>query len=74
MKEQWDCVLNDLEELGDKELLVLTNQYNIEIFFLFRLLPFDSSTFDQTNFEILKFVSKMIFSTPEFNPSIFFSK
>ena len=28
MKDQWDCVLNDLEEVGDKEfLLVLTNQY-----------------------------------------------
>ena len=31
----WDCVLIDLEELGGKEFLVLTNQYNVEIFFLF---------------------------------------
>ena len=33
-KDQWDCVLNDLEELEGKEFLVLTNQYNIEILFL----------------------------------------
>ena len=40
MKDQWDCVLNDLEELGDKEILVLTDQYKIEIFSCFlRLLP-----------------------------------
>ena len=32
MKDQWDCVLNDLEELGGEEFLVLTGQYNIEIF------------------------------------------
>ena len=32
MKDQWDCVLNDLEELGDKEFLVLTDQYSIEFF------------------------------------------
>ena len=30
MKDQWDCVLNDLEELRDKEFLVLTSQYIIE--------------------------------------------
>ena len=24
MKDQWDCILNDLEELGGKEFLVLT--------------------------------------------------
>ena len=52
MKDQWDCVLNDLEELGDKEFLVLTSQYNIEIFSCcLRLLPFYSSTFHQTNAE-----------------------
>ena len=28
MKDQWDCVLDDLEELGDKEFLVLMDQYN----------------------------------------------
>ena len=50
MKDLWDCVLNDLEELGDKEFLVLMDQYNIEIFSCFlRLLPFYSSTFHQTN-------------------------
>ena len=52
MKDQWDCVLNDHEELGDKEFPVLTNQYNREIFFCcLRLLPFYSSTFHQTNAE-----------------------
>ena len=52
VKDQWDCVLNDLEELGDKEFLVLTNQYNIEIFSCcLRLLPFYFSTFHQTNIE-----------------------
>ena len=50
MKDQWDCVLNDLEELGDKELIVLTSQYNIEIFSCgLHLLPFYFSTFLQTN-------------------------
>ena len=49
MKDQWDCVLNDPEELGGKEFL-LKHQYNAEIFscFLF-LLPCCSSTFHQTN-------------------------
>ena len=52
MKDQWDCVLNDLEELGDKEFLVLMDQYNNEIFSCcLRLLPFYSSTFHQTNAE-----------------------
>ena len=52
MKDQWDCVLNDLEELGDKEFLVLMDQYYIEIFPSYlRLLPLYSSTFHQTNVE-----------------------
>ena len=52
VKDQWDCVLNDLEELGDKEFLVLTSQYNIEIFsYCLPLLPYYSSTFHQTNVE-----------------------
>ena len=52
MKVLWVCVLNDLEELGDKEFLVLMDQYNIEIFSCFlRLLPLYSSTFHQTNVE-----------------------
>ena len=52
MKDQWDRVMNDLEELGDKEFRVLTNQYNIEIFSCFlRLLAFCSSTCHQTNTE-----------------------
>ena len=52
MNDQWDCVLNDLEELGDKGFLVLMDQHNIEIFSCFLLLlPFYSSTFHQTNVE-----------------------
>ena len=55
MKDQWDCVLNDLEELGDKEFLVLMDQYNIEIFSCFpSLLPLYSSTFHQTKVEIVQ--------------------
>ena len=50
MKDQWDCVLNNLEELGDKEFLVLVDHYNIEIFSCcLRLLPLCSCTFHQTN-------------------------
>ena len=49
---KWDCVLNDLEELGDKEFLVLMDQYSIELFSCcLRLLPLYSSTFHQTNVE-----------------------
>ena len=52
MKDQRDCALNDLEEFGDKEFLVLMDEYNIEIFSCFlRLLPLYSSTFHQTNVE-----------------------
>ena len=52
MKDQWDCVQNDLEELGDKEFLVLTSQHSIVIFScVLRLLPLYSSTFHQTNVE-----------------------
>ena len=52
MRDQWDCVLNDLEELGGKEFIALTGQYSIEIFSCcLRLLPFCSSTFHQTNIE-----------------------
>ena len=41
-----------LEELGDKEFLVLTSQYNVEIFSCcLRLLALCSSTFHQTNAE-----------------------
>ena len=51
MKDQWDCVLNALGELGGKEFL-LKNQCNTEIFSCFlRLLPWCSSTFHQTNVE-----------------------
>ena len=53
MKDQWDCLLNDLEELGNQEFPVLMDQYNIEIFSCFLcLLPLYSSTFHQTNVEI----------------------
>ena len=51
MKDQQDCVLNDLEELGDKEFFLI-DQYNTEIFSCFLLLlPCCSSTFHQTNVE-----------------------
>ena len=44
--------MSDLGELGDKEFLVLTDQYSIEIFnCCLRLLPLYSSTFHQTNVE-----------------------
>ena len=52
VKDQWDGVLHDLEELRDNELLVLTSQYNIEISSCcLRFLAFCSSTFHQTNAE-----------------------
>ena len=55
MHDQRDCVLNDLEELEDKEFLVLMDQYNIEIFSCFlRLLPLCSYTFHQTKVEIVQ--------------------
>ena len=55
MKDQRDCVLNDLEELGDKEFLVLMDQYNIKISSCFlRVWPLYSSTFHQTNVEIVQ--------------------
>ena len=47
--------MNDLQELGGKEFLVLMDEYNIEIFSCFLLLlPLCSSTFHQTNVEIAK--------------------
>ena len=73
MKDQWDCVPNDLEELG--EFLVQMDQCNIEIFSRFlRLLPLYSSTFHQTNVEIAQIRSEKILYSPEFNRSIFFSR
>ena len=36
--DQWDSVLNDLQELGDQEFLVLMDQYNIEVFFVFSVI------------------------------------
>ena len=59
MKDQWDCVLNDLEELGDQEFLVLTNQYNIKIFYCcFCFLPSCSSIHHQTNIESTQICSE----------------
>ena len=67
MKDQRDCVLNDLEELGVKEFLVLMDQYNIEIFSCcLLLLPLYSSTFHQTNVEIAQDRSE---DTPVFSRS-----
>ena len=52
MKDQWDCVLNELEELEGKEFLVLIGQYSTGIFYCcFLLLSCYSSTFHQTNVE-----------------------
>ena len=49
------CVLNDLEELGDEDFLVLMDEHNIEIFSCFLLLlPLYSSTFHGTNVEIVQ--------------------
>ena len=59
VKDQRDCVLNDLEELGGKEFLVLMEQYNFEMCsYGLRLLPFYSSTFHQTNVESAKIRSE----------------
>ena len=56
---EWDCVLNDLEELGGKEFLVLTDQYSIENFSCcLRLLPFCSSIHHQTNIESTQIYSE----------------
>ena len=52
VKDQWDYVLNDLGELEGKEFLVLTDQYNMEIFSCcHRLLPSCSSIHHQINIE-----------------------
>ena len=57
MKDQYDCVLNDLEELGTE--LFLKNQNNTEIFsFVLLLLPCCSSTFGQTNDDNTRNVSE----------------
>ena len=61
MKDQWDCVLNVLEEHEDKSFVVEMDQYNIEIFSIcFRLLSLYSSTFHQTNVEIAQYHSEDI--------------
>ena len=50
-----------LKSLEIKEFLVLIDQYNIEIFSCFlRLLPLYSSTFHQTNVEIVQICSEDI--------------
>ena len=59
MKDQRDCVLNDLEEPEGKEFLFRTNQYNIKIFsFYLRLLPSCSSIHNQTNIESTQICSE----------------
>ena len=58
-QDQWDCVLNDLEELEGKQFLVLTGQYNIEIFYCcLRLLPSCSFIHHQTNIESTQICSE----------------
>ena len=75
MKDQQDCVLNDLEELGGTELF-LKNQYNTEIFscVLLLLLLCCSSTLNQTNVETTQVVLKILLYSPELNRSINFSR
>ena len=59
LKDQWGCVLNDLEEFKGKEFLVLMDQYNIEIFSCcLRLLPPCSSIHHQTNIESTQIYSE----------------
>ena len=59
MKDQWDCVMNDLEELRGKEFLVLTDQCSIEIFSCcLRLLPSCSSIHHQTNIKSAQICSE----------------
>ena len=76
VQDQWDCVLNDLEELGDEGFLVLTDQYSIETFSCcLRLLPSCSSIhFIRPILRVLKFIPMIIFQSPEFDRSIFFSR
>ena len=51
MKDQWDYVLNDLQEFGGKEFLLI-DRYSTEICSCFRLLlSWCFSTFHQTNAE-----------------------
>ena len=58
MKDQSDCVLNDLGELGGTEVF-LKNQHNTEIFsFVLLLSPCFSSTFRQTNGDNTRNVSE----------------
>ena len=57
MKDPRDCVLNDLEVLGGKEIL-LKDRYNTEIFCFLLLLPLCSSTFYQTNDDNTKNISE----------------
>ena len=60
MKDQKDCVLNDLKELGGTELF-LKNQNNTEVFsFLLLLLPCCSSTIRQTNDDYTRNVSGIL--------------
>ena len=69
VKDQWDCVLNDLEELGDKECLVLTGRSSIEIFSCcLRLLPSCSSTYRQTNVESAQICSEDHLSVSRIRP------
>ena len=74
MKDQWDCVLNDLEELGEKEFLVLTSQYSIEKFLVASAsLHLALLRFIRPMLRVLKIVPKIIFQSPEFNRTIFLS-
>ena len=71
MKDQWDCVLNVLEKLGDTQLF-LKNRYGTGIFSCFLLLPTMLSTCYQTNKGNTRKIWRF-FNSPELNGSIFFS-
>ena len=61
MKDQWDCVLNDLEELGDKEILFLMDQYKIESFLVSSdFLPLYSSLFIRPMLRLHKIVPMIL--------------
>ena len=59
MKDQWDCVLNDLEELGGKEFLVLIILKSFLV--ASASCHFTLPHFIRQMLRVLKFVPKTIF-------------
>ena len=73
MKDQWDYVLNVLEELGNRELF-LKYQCSTDIsFLLLLLLPSMPSNDHQTNTVFVEIIPKIILNFPELNSSVVFS-